>query len=72
VLLSSAAYGAMQTGVLLVNNAEDLDEDEREGIRTVAVTLGAAGTVRLGRRLACWGGLALGVVLAVALGATWR
>lgn len=64
VLLVSLAYGAMQTGVLLVNTAEDLDEDEREGIRTAAVALGAAGTMRASRALALVGGVALAALLA--------
>jgi alpha-ketoglutarate-dependent taurine dioxygenase/4-hydroxybenzoate polyprenyltransferase len=71
VLLVAAAYGAMQTGVLLVNTAEDLDEDEREGIRTVAVALQARGTMLLARCLSAMGGLALAVVLAASLAATW-
>jgi 1,4-dihydroxy-2-naphthoate octaprenyltransferase len=71
LLLVSLAFGAMQTGVLLVNTAEDLDEDEREGIRTVAVALGAAGSVRLGRALAGLGGVALGLSLASAMGSPW-
>lgn len=71
VLLVALAYGAMQTGVLLVNTAEDLDEDEREGIRTVAVTLQAAGSMRLGRALSALGGLVLGGVLASQLRVTW-
>jgi alpha-ketoglutarate-dependent taurine dioxygenase/4-hydroxybenzoate polyprenyltransferase len=45
VVAASIAYGVMQTGVLLVNNAEDLDEDEREGIRTAAVVMGSRGTI---------------------------
>jgi hypothetical protein len=61
----------MQTGVLLVNTAEDLDEDEREGIRTVAVALGAAGTMRLGRALSGLGGVALVLSLAAAMRPSW-
>lgn len=71
LLAVSLAYGAMQTGVLLVNTAEDLDEDEREGIRTVAVALQAAGTMRLGRALSALGGLALGGVLLASLETLW-
>ncbi len=59
VVLASLAFGAMQTGVLLVNTAEDLDEDEREGVRTVAVALQAAGTMRLARALTIVGGVGL-------------
>jgi 4-hydroxybenzoate polyprenyltransferase len=55
----------MQTGVLLVNTAEDLDEDEREGVRTAAVVLGARGTIRVARVL-----VASGAVLFVAVLAT--
>jgi alpha-ketoglutarate-dependent taurine dioxygenase/4-hydroxybenzoate polyprenyltransferase len=72
LLLASVAYGSMQTGVLLVNTAEDLDEDEREGIRTAAVALQAAGTMRFGRAMAMLGGLAYGGILGAALGASWK
>lgn len=41
VLLGAIGFGVMQSGILLVNNAEDLDEDEREGIRTASIALGA-------------------------------
>lgn len=63
VVLASIFFGAMQTGVLLVNTAEDLDEDEREGIRTVAVVLGARGSIVLARALVLLGGVALAVLL---------
>jgi 1,4-dihydroxy-2-naphthoate octaprenyltransferase len=63
VVLTSLAFGAMQTGVLLVNTAEDLDEDEREGIRTVAVVLRARGAIVLARALVLGGGLALALLL---------
>jgi alpha-ketoglutarate-dependent taurine dioxygenase/1,4-dihydroxy-2-naphthoate octaprenyltransferase len=71
LLLAAIAYGTMQTGVLLVNNAEDLDEDEREGIRTAAVALQARGAVRLARALALVGGLGYAGVLAATTGAAW-
>ena len=71
VLVVATAFGALQTGVLLVNTAEDLDEDEREGIRTVAVALQAAGTMRLARALSAGGGGLLVVVLAAALDRMW-
>ena len=71
VLLVGAAFGAMQTGALLVNTAEDLDEDEREGIRTVAVALQAAGSMRLGRALSAFGGVALALLLAASLEVWW-
>ena len=67
LLLAALGFGTMQTGVLLVNTAEDLDEDEREGIRTVAVVLGARGAIRLARAL-----VAGGSVLFVAVLATWH
>lgn len=63
VVLTSLAFGAMQTGVLLVNTAEDLDEDEREGIRTAAVVLRARGTITLAQWLVLLGGAGLAAVL---------
>jgi alpha-ketoglutarate-dependent taurine dioxygenase/1,4-dihydroxy-2-naphthoate octaprenyltransferase len=66
IVAAAVGFGAMQTGVLLVNTAEDLDEDEREGIRTVAVVLQARGTVRLARGL-----VAGGAGLLLASFATW-
>ncbi len=72
VLLASLSFGAMQTGVLLVNTAEDLDEDEREGIRTVAVALGARGSIVLARALVLCGGVLLAIGLGSELGWAWR
>lgn len=57
MLLVAVGFGIMQTGVLLVNTAEDLDEDEREHIRTVAVVLQARGTIQVARALVLGGGL---------------
>jgi 1,4-dihydroxy-2-naphthoate octaprenyltransferase len=42
-------YAAMQSRVLLVNNAEDLDEDEREGTLDRRSSLGGAGAASVGR-----------------------
>jgi len=67
-LLVSVAYAAMQSGILLVNNAEDLDEDEREGIYTASIALGARRAVRVGRAMAVGGGSALAIVLAATAG----
>ena len=64
LLLAATGFGVMQTGVLLVNTAEDLDEDEREGIRTVAVVLRARGTIRLARTFVVVGPLLFASVLA--------
>ena len=63
VVLAAIAFGAMQTGVLLVNTAEDLDEDEREGIRTAAVVLQARGTIVLAQWAVGLGGLGLAALL---------
>ena len=68
LLLVALTFGLQQTGILLINSAEDLDEDEREGIRTAAVTLGAAGTVRAALGLVVSGGLGLAVVLSTWMG----
>lgn len=65
VVVFSLAFGTMQAGVLLVNNAEDLDEDEREGIRTAAVVLQAFGTIKLARVAAIAGALGCVAVVVV-------
>lgn len=72
LVLASLCFGAMQTGVLLVNTAEDLDEDEREGIRTVAVALGARGSILLARALVLIAGLLLAAGLGAQLTWVWR
>ncbi|MEO6951398.1 MAG: TauD/TfdA family dioxygenase [Polyangia bacterium] len=59
VIVVAVSFGLLQTGVLLVNTAEDLDEDEREHFRTIAVVLKALGTIRLARILEIVGGLGL-------------
>ena len=64
LLLAATGFGIMQTGVLLVNTAEDLDEDEREGIRTAAVVLRARGTIRLARALVPLGAILFASVVA--------
>ncbi|MFT3713984.1 MAG: TauD/TfdA family dioxygenase [Archangium sp.] len=63
LILASTAFGVMQTGVLLVNTAEDLDEDEREGIRTVAVVFQALGTIKLARLLVLVGAVSFAMLL---------
>src|SRR5262249_31497804 len=40
VLAVAAAYGMLQTGVILVNTAEDYPEDRQMGVHTAIVTLG--------------------------------
>jgi 4-hydroxybenzoate polyprenyltransferase len=40
VLAVAVAYGMLQTGVILVNTAEDYPEDRQMGVRTAIVTLG--------------------------------
>jgi alpha-ketoglutarate-dependent taurine dioxygenase/4-hydroxybenzoate polyprenyltransferase len=66
------AYGLMQTGVLLVNTAEDLDEDEREGIRTAAVALGAHGSMRAALLLSVVGALSLIAMFVASLNHFWQ
>jgi alpha-ketoglutarate-dependent taurine dioxygenase/4-hydroxybenzoate polyprenyltransferase len=61
---ASIAFGVMQIGVLLVNTAEDLDEDEREGVRTAAVVLQARGTIRCAIACVAVGATALSAALA--------
>lgn len=71
LLLAALGFGIMQTGVLLVNTAEDLDEDERERIRTIAVVLQTRGTIQLARALVLVGGSLFTAVLASGVPAPW-
>ncbi len=59
----SVLFGSVQSGILLVNNAEDLDEDEREGIQTASVALGAAGAMQTARGMCLAGGLGFLVLI---------
>jgi alpha-ketoglutarate-dependent taurine dioxygenase/4-hydroxybenzoate polyprenyltransferase len=59
-----AAYGVMQEGIILINTAEDLPEDEEEGIRTAAVALGLRRCLGLSLAMIAAGGLAVFAVLA--------
>lgn len=57
LLVLIACYGVMQQGIILINTAEDLPEDEAAGIRTTAVALGLGGCVRLAVAMVAMGGL---------------
>jgi 4-hydroxybenzoate polyprenyltransferase len=59
VLLVAVFYGLMQTGVILVNTAEDYPEDRQLGVRTVIVALGLTRGMTLAAVLALLGGLGL-------------
>ncbi len=63
IIAFAAAFGLTQSGTLLVNNAEDLDEDEREGIRTASVVLGATRAVKVARGLVVTGALVTAALL---------
>lgn len=59
-----AAYGAMQEGIILVNTAEDLPEDEDAAIATTAVSLGLDRCLALATAMVAAGGAAVLAVLA--------
>lgn len=61
------AYGLLQTGVVLVNTAEDYPEDRAMGINTVIVSLGLPRGIRLAHRLALAGALALWLLFSLVL-----
>lgn len=66
------AYGAMQEGIVLVNTAEDLPEDEDAGIRTTAVALGLGPCLLLATSMVALGGAAvIGLLGARATEANW-
>ena len=54
------AYGLMQTGVILVNTAEDFPEDRSMRVRTIVVATGLENGVRLSWFLTTLGGVFLG------------
>jgi len=61
VLAVAVFYGLMQTGVILVNAAEDYPEDRELGVRTVIVSLGLKRGLSLALLLGLLGGLGLEV-----------
>jgi 4-hydroxybenzoate polyprenyltransferase len=63
VLGVAVAFGMVQTGVVLVNTAEDYPEDRQLGVRTVIVALGLERGIGLALILATLGSLILGVAL---------
>jgi alpha-ketoglutarate-dependent taurine dioxygenase/1,4-dihydroxy-2-naphthoate octaprenyltransferase len=71
LLMLALGFGIMQTGTLLVNTAEDLDEDERERIRTAAVVLQARGTIQTARLLVLGGAALFLSTLALDMPAPW-
>ena len=63
------AYAVMQEGIILVNTAEDLPEDEAAGVRTSAVALGLSNAVSLAGAMVGFGGVALVAALAIRIAA---
>lgn len=63
VLVVAAAFGMLQTGVILVNTAEDYPEDRQLGVRTAVVALGLRRGMGLALVLVVVGSLVLGASL---------
>jgi alpha-ketoglutarate-dependent taurine dioxygenase/1,4-dihydroxy-2-naphthoate octaprenyltransferase len=59
VLALCGAYGVLQLGVLLLNNAEDYTEDRAAGLRTVIVHLGLHRSQRVAQAMVAGSGLAV-------------
>jgi alpha-ketoglutarate-dependent taurine dioxygenase/1,4-dihydroxy-2-naphthoate octaprenyltransferase len=57
VLTLAAAYGLLQVGVLMLNNAEDYTEDRAAGLRTAIVALGLHRGMRVAQALTGGAGL---------------
>ncbi len=55
----AVCYGLLQTGVILVNTAEDFPEDRQMGVRTAIVALGLRGGMLFATLLTFFGGLGL-------------
>ncbi len=63
VWVISLAFGLVQSGVILVNTAEDFTEDRQMGVRTVIVALGLKHGMTLAALLAFAGAVAAAVAL---------
>jgi 4-hydroxybenzoate polyprenyltransferase len=63
VYLVCFTFGMMQTGIILVNTAEDFPEDRTAGVNTVIVELGLLRGIRLGYALATLGSIGLIAVM---------
>jgi 4-hydroxybenzoate polyprenyltransferase len=59
VFAVAMAFGMVQTGVILVNTAEDYPEDRQLGVRTAIVALGLRGGIGLAGVLAALGSIIL-------------
>lgn len=57
VLTLAAAYGLLQVGVLMLNNAEDYPEDRAAGLHTAIVALGLHRSMRVAQALTGGAGL---------------
>jgi alpha-ketoglutarate-dependent taurine dioxygenase/1,4-dihydroxy-2-naphthoate octaprenyltransferase len=57
VLTLAAAYGLLQVGVLMLNNAEDYTEDRAAGLHTAIVALGLHRSMRVAQALTGGAGL---------------
>jgi len=61
------AFGMMQTGVILINTAEDFPEDKAMNVKTIIVALGLVPGIQLSGWLTTLGGLLLGALLLQAM-----
>jgi 4-hydroxybenzoate polyprenyltransferase len=66
-LLIFALYGFVQTGIILLNTAEDYFEDISYGLNTIVVKLGLHRALYLGYHIVLWAGFALQIILAYML-----
>jgi 4-hydroxybenzoate polyprenyltransferase len=65
VLVFAAAYATLQMGVILVNTAEDCEEDREAGVRTTIVALGLARGIGVAYAMALLGGFGVLATLTV-------
>jgi|694.fasta_scaffold17649_6 4-hydroxybenzoate polyprenyltransferase len=63
----AAAFGMMQTGVILINTAEDFPEDKGMNVKTIIVAIGILRGIHLSVWLTTLGGLLLGGLLLQAM-----
>lgn len=61
----AAAFGLLQSGVILLNNAEDEPEDRASGVRTAVVALGVSRSMRVAALMAASGSMLMIITLAL-------
>ena len=71
LLLFFVGFGTMQEGIILVNTAEDIPEDQQAGLHTSALVLGLSRSVAVGIAMVAIGGAACAACLTAIGNPSW-